>query len=131
LKCNQTRWFSLGTTCSGQCDQPGNASNPNAQWTLGDPVVTGTSTDTYTDTSSSQFNQAEVASGGKASDKNQSNFKVTTTTTTVVSTTTADAQWTNPGGGNPPPKTETTTTVTYDSQTTDLGKKTHIKPTHP
>lgn len=115
-----------GTSCTGTCTQPG---GQGGQWDEG-PSTSSSSTDTYIETQSSTYNQAEEASDGKAGDMNQSNFNLTEVTTTVVTTTTVDGSWINNGEQAPPPKTFTETTVVYDDQSTTTTKS-HVKPSKP
>jgi hypothetical protein len=88
---------------------------PNDKWGYG---PTTTTTDTATQVESKDFNRAAVASGGRASDRNKSNFRETTETTTTTTTETTPAI--NPGGKVDQSKsvtdtnTETSSTVTVD-----------------
>jgi hypothetical protein len=116
-----------GSECVSGC------SLQNNNWSFGAPVELGSESFVYKDTSEDEINQANVASGGKASDKNQSNFLVETTTVIDYTVSTTSQDHINPGnqvnnqpGGGP----KITETTTIDSESTSTTKS-HIKPSKP
>ena len=91
---------------------------PNSQWSYGTPTV---ETDTETKTTGERdFNRAAEASGGRASDRNRSDFRETTTQEVTTTTTTTPAL--NPQGKVVDDKTRVDETVTYGEETTTVEK---------
>ncbi|MDP3860896.1 MAG: hypothetical protein Q8Q63_04855 [Phaeovulum sp.] len=120
-----------GTSCVSGCTLP------NATWSFGDPEVTGTETNTFesSETDEQTINMANLKSGGKASAKNQSNFRavVTTTTTIEYTVTTTESDHINNGGNvnnNPAdgPKVEETVEIISEETETTVGDLEHVHP---
>jgi len=90
---------------------------PNNFWSYGTPTV---ETDTKTKTETRDFNRAAEASGGRASDRNRSDFRETTTQETTTTTTTTPAL--NPQGKVVEDKARVEETVTVGETTTTVEK---------
>jgi hypothetical protein len=121
-----------GTSCISGCDPL-----PNENWTYGSPVeVDGYSgSGVVVDVDTTVINMAELKSGGKASAKNQSNFRteVITTTTIEYEVTVTEQSKINPGGQDKTaqqggPLTNETVEYLSENSETEYGEREHVHP---